>query len=415
MMPFSPLRTWGLGLLGWAIVAGGIYCLWEWADGAHLAIVERREVRDPASGQVVREEQRVIATADNHGGWPYLLGGLALLTVSFGGSWPVSLFLGRSGSGEPLSDRPGQRQWIDRPDGSRLCMETLGNQAGPTLLFTHGWSLDSTAWYYVKRELAGRYRIVVWDLPGLGQSRRPANYDFRLEKMADDLAAVVERVGLGPTILVGHSIGGMITQTFCRRHAEELGKRVVGIVLLHTTFINPLRTAFLASVWTAIEKPVIVPLNYVTAWLAPLAWLSNLQGYLNGSLHIMTRLTSFAGNQTWGQIDYGAWLAAKAWPGVVARGNLAMLDFDEQSTLPDIDIPALVIAGRGDILTKPSASATLEASLPQGIAAAVQGGHLGFWERHSDVNALIDEFAAKFTTPAGSSRPEVGVNNAAPA
>jgi pimeloyl-ACP methyl ester carboxylesterase len=246
---------------------------------------------------------------------------------------------------------------VARPDGSHLHVEFYGPKHAPTLLFTHGWSLDRTAWSYAKQELADRFRLVLWDLPGLGKSTRPTHGEFSLEMLAADLEAVIGAAGDGPIILIGHSIGGMIQQTFCRLFPRELGSRVAGIVLLHTTYTNPLRTAWGATLLRAIEKPVIVPLCYLTAWLAPLAWLSNLQSFLNGSLHFTTRLSSFSGQQTWGDLNYAAWLAVKAWPGVVARGNLAMLDFDEQATLPKVNIPVLVIAARHDRMTKPEASA----------------------------------------------------------
>jgi pimeloyl-ACP methyl ester carboxylesterase len=168
-------------------------------------------------------------------------------------------------------------------------------------------------------------------------------------------------------------------------------------VLLHTTYTNPLRTALLAPFWLAIQKPILVPLNYLTIALAPIAWLSNWQSYFNGSLHVAIRIASFAGRQTWRQLDYSAWLAAKAWPGVVARGNLAMLQFEEELSLPDIDVPTLVIAATHDRLTKAIASERIESLLPQGLLATVPAGHLGFWERHSDVADLLTEFCTKVT------------------
>ena len=187
-----------------------------------------------------------------------------------------------------------------------------------------------------------------------------------------------------------------------------------GIALVHTTYTNPLRTAFLAPLWTALEKPLIIPLNYLTIALAPLAWLSNQQSYWNGSLHTMTRIASFAGGQTWGQLQGGAWLAAKAWPGVVARGNLAMLEFDERATLPHIDIPALVIAAKHDRMTKAEASTHLEAALPQGVLATVPAGHLGFWERHNEATELLAEFAERFRTPVKAKPAAVGSSDADP-
>jgi pimeloyl-ACP methyl ester carboxylesterase len=395
MMPFSVLRIWGTGILSWAILAGGIYCLWQWNERRDRVNGEREQAVAMDSPLVsVNQEVRPridrnvrSAVADR-----YLLAGLGLLALSVAGFIPVTLFLGRPGLKDPRPERGGDQRFVERPDGTRLYVEVYGPQNAPTIIFTHGWSLDSTVWYYVKRELTRRFRVVVWDLPGLGRSDGSPGGDYRLEKMADDLGSVVESVSRGSVVLVGHSIGGMITQTYCRLYPRQLEERIAGIVLLHTTYTNPLRTAFGAALWTAIEKPILVPLNHLTVWLAPLAWLSNWQSYLNGTLHIVTRLASFSGRQSWRQLDYGAWLAAKAWPGVVARGNLAMLDFHGELTLPDIEVPTLVVAANHDRMTKPSASAHMDKQLPHGLPATINGGHLGFWERHEEVAQLLMEF-----------------------
>jgi pimeloyl-ACP methyl ester carboxylesterase len=373
----------------------GIYCLYEWADGERPAVVERVKQRDPATGQEVAAAARVIRPADNQGGWPYLASGLALVALSFGGFIPISLMLGNPGRLLP-DDPRGEPQWIDRPDGSQLFIESYGPDKVPTLIFTHGWTLDSSAWHYVKKELAGRFRCVVWDLPGLGRSKAARDGDQRIEKMAADLATVVETAGSGPIVLVGHSIGGMICQTFCRLYPQLLKRRIAGLVLIHTTYTNPLNTALGAGLWKAIEKPVIVPLNQLMIWLAPLAWLSNWQGYLNGSTHLWTRIASFAGSQTWGELQHGAWLGAKAWPAVIARGNFAMLEFDERKTLREIELPVLVIAADYDRLTRPVASEHIDQFLPAGALASVPAGHLACWERHEEVNSLIAEFAERF-------------------
>jgi pimeloyl-ACP methyl ester carboxylesterase len=390
MFPFSILRPWLLGIFSWAILGMGIYCLWHWYDRAHPQVVVEEQRGDD------EPRRRPIVAADDDD-WPYLAAGIALVGWSLIGFLPITPLLGHPRFDEPKPARRGEVRKVDRPDGTQLHVEIYGRAGQPTLVFTHGWSLDSTAWYYAKKLLASTHRIVVWDLPGLGQSRGPRDNNYRLEKMAADLDAVIEAVSpQGQVFLVGHSIGGMIVQTYCRLFAAKLATRVAGIVLVHTTYKNPLRTALGASVWTALEKPLIVPLNYLTIALAPLAWLSNWQSYLNGSLHIASRISSFAGKQTWGQIDYSSRLYAKAWPGVLARGNLAMIEFNEEATLPQLDVPALVIAGRHDRLTKPEASETIDQLLPQGILTSVDGGHLGLWECNSDVCQAIEQFVEKF-------------------
>ena len=49
-----------------------------------------------------------------------------------------------------------------------------------------------------------------------------------------------------------------------------------------------------------IQKPIIEPLNHLTIWFSPVLWLSQWQSYLNGTLQLSSRISSFAGSQTWG-------------------------------------------------------------------------------------------------------------------
>lgn len=384
MMPFSVLRTWGLGLIGWAIIGIGIYCVYHWSQQPTREIVELLDGRETA-----------VNTRQEH--WPYLVAGITILAWSFLGTPVIRLIgAGLRREDDPVPERTGEQRWVENSDGTRLNVEIYGNPAGPILVFTHGWSLDSTEWFYAKRQLASTYRIVVWDLPGLGRSPGRANDDYSLEKMAADLHAVVNAVApVEPVLLVGHSIGGMITQTFCRIFPSEVQRRVVGLVLIHTTYQNPVTTALGSPLWQMLQ-PLIVVLNYASIALAPLAWLSNWQSYLNGSLHIASRISSFAGGQTMGQVEYASRLCASAWPAVVARGNLAMLKFDERKTLPNIDIPTLVIGGQHDRLTKLTASQYIEQQIPHGLLIKIDAGHLGLWERHQEVCDAIDEFAHQY-------------------
>ncbi|MBA3575779.1 MAG: cobyrinate a,c-diamide synthase, partial [Pseudonocardiales bacterium] len=72
-----------------------------------------------------------------------------------------------------------------------------------------------------------------------------------------DLDAVVALAGNAPVVLLGHSIGGMISLTYCKLFPESVGPRVSGLVLVHTTPTNPVRTTKNAGLYTALQKPVI--------------------------------------------------------------------------------------------------------------------------------------------------------------
>jgi pimeloyl-ACP methyl ester carboxylesterase len=410
MMPFSVLRIWGLGLFSWSLLAVGIYLgyrAYEEFKRPDTRLVNASDDLLPGEDETANDAQTVVRQpvrrADDWHRWAFLAGAILCFSVSLGGYWPVSFLLGHSESKEPRKIEPISVKHLDRPDGSRLHIEVFGRANGPALLLTHGWSLDISAWDYIRAELAERYRVITWDLPGMGKSQGPTNGDYSLEKMARDLEAVLQATSAkSPVLLVGHSIGGMIQQTFCRLFHDQLGGAVAAIALVHTTYTNPLRTNVASSLTTALETPVIIPLNYLTIALAPIAWLSNWQSYLNGSLHLFTRFASFSGKQSRQQVDHGARLAAAAWPSAVARGNLAMLSFNEERILPQIEVPTLLIAADHDRMTLPSATARLENELPNAGPTSVDGGHLGHWERGDHVAQILLEFADQVFASSGS-------------
>ena len=184
-----------LSLLSLLILGSAVYLLWSWGHGLDV---------QGADG-VVRQV---------HGPAWRLYTGLALLAWSFGGRSIVLLFM-LAGADEPREER-GEAYAVQAPDGSDLHVESSGLDRGPTLVLTHGWGLNSTAWWYTKHALHDRFRLVVWDLPGLGRSKPPKDGVFTIDGFAQALGEVVDSIEEGPIVLVGHSIGGMTTQTFWR-------------------------------------------------------------------------------------------------------------------------------------------------------------------------------------------------------
>ncbi len=372
-MPITTLPRFVLSLVSLALLVGGIYLAWSWYEGydVHYGDGLIRHVRGES--------------------WR-LYGALALSGWSFLGRFVVLMFI-PAGRTEPRDDR-GESSIVTAPDGSALHVETLGAPDGPTIVLTHGWGLNSTAWWYTKHALADRFRIVVWDLPGLGRSKSPKDGRFTIDRFAEALGAVVRSTGSDPVILVGHSIGGMTTQTFWRACPEALRRQVVGAVLVDTTHENPLRTMWLSPLWRALRWPLIEPISRLTILLSPLVWLSSWQGYLNGSNQLVMRLTGFGRFATRGQVDFTARLAAKGSPGVQAKGNLAMFRWRATEVLPTVPVPMLVLTGTKDIVTLPSASDLIAQSAKRVRLIKVEGaGHMGFMERSEVYNEAIGAFA----------------------
>jgi pimeloyl-ACP methyl ester carboxylesterase len=115
-------------------------------------------------------------------------------------------------------------------DGLRIATFEAGrgDADAPVVLLVHGlghWT--QAAWDRLAPELAADYRIVSLDLPGFGDSSKP-DIEYRLPFYAGVLRRFIEARGLGAVLLVGHSLGGLISADFARESPQS----VRGLVLI---------------------------------------------------------------------------------------------------------------------------------------------------------------------------------------
>jgi pimeloyl-[acyl-carrier protein] methyl ester esterase len=99
---------------------------------------------------------------------------------------------------------------------------------GPAIVFLHGWSLGKEAFGIQRRELSGRFRIVVPDMRGHGRSPAYGPTDG-IDTLARDLEQLLAHLDLDAVTLVGWSMGALVAWEFMR--GPESG-RVSGIVTI---------------------------------------------------------------------------------------------------------------------------------------------------------------------------------------
>ncbi|PLR21002.1 alpha/beta hydrolase [Caulobacter zeae] len=369
-MPLIVLARLALSLASLIVLGMGGYLLWSWYDGYWLA-------------------DRFGQTHHIREAWRLWLG-LGMLAWSLCGRWIVPVLVARPDT-DPTRPERSAGQEITSPTGSNLYVEMHGPQDAPTVILTHGWGLDSSIWFYLRRALSQRFRVIVWDLPGLGRSK-PATGAIDLSHFARDLQTILSLAGDRPAVLVGHSIGGMTIQTLIRDHPQVMARQVAGIVLVNTTYTNPLETMIFSPLARALRWPLLEPMFRLTIWLQPLAWLSAWQSYLSGAAHLANRL-GFARHVTRSQLEQTTLLATRNPPAVQARGNLAMFRWEADGALQAITVPALILTGDADIVTEPRASQTLAQATPGGqLETIAQANHMGFLERPDLYNAQISAF-----------------------
>lgn len=100
--------------------------------------------------------------------------------------------------------------------------------AGPDVIFLHGWASSSKMWAGLLAQLAAGYRCWSLDLPGFGDSDKPAPGWYSIPNYTLMVLEFARLHELGPLRLVGHSMGGLIALDLGARHPERV-ERLVAI------------------------------------------------------------------------------------------------------------------------------------------------------------------------------------------
>ena len=107
-------------------------------------------------------------------------------------------------------------------DGLQLHYLDWGNPAGLPLVCVHGYTSSADAFNGFARHFRDRFHIIALDVRGHGESQWSPDGTYTYRDQANDLAAFVDRLGLGQFILLGTSMGGIIAMTYAMEHGQRL-------------------------------------------------------------------------------------------------------------------------------------------------------------------------------------------------
>ncbi len=104
----------------------------------------------------------------------------------------------------------------------------LNPSGDTTVLFLHGFMGSTEDWRTVAHELAEEYRCVLVDLPGHGYTPVRSDADaYRIERVAQDLVHLVDRLDPAPFFLTGYSMGGRVALYIAAQYAARIQGLVV--------------------------------------------------------------------------------------------------------------------------------------------------------------------------------------------
>lgn len=256
-----------------------------------------------------------------------------------------------------------------------------------TVVFCDGVGCDGYVWKYLRRELAPTTRIVHWHYRGHGRTRAPDDpARISIADCADDLACVLDDAGVDDAVVMGHSMGVQVTLETYRRHRP----RVTGMVLVCGAPANPLRTfrgkATLEQLLPSVRRLVgsmpslsrgVARRLLPTRVAYKLATLLEINGVLIEEADFQPYLRGLS------RVDPALFLGMLA-----EAGRHSALDL-----LPEIAVPALIIAGERDGFTPADLSLEMHEQIPGAELLMVeQGSHTAPLERPDYVNRAIVDF-----------------------
>jgi pimeloyl-ACP methyl ester carboxylesterase len=240
-------------------------------------------------------------------------------------------------------------------------------QREPALVFLHYWGGSSRTWDGVIRHLDGNHRTVAIDFRGWGNSDKPAT-GYRIEELANDVAAVLVELKLSRFILVGHSMGAKVAQVLASQHPAGL----VGLILVATSSPH------------GVKVPEEQLQRMIHAYeSAPSA------AFVRDNVLTKRSLSDDLKAQVVEDSLKSCEAARVAWPSVAIAQDVA-------KETASIAVPTLVVGGELDQVDTPVILKEVISIIPNAQLEIVQGvGHLLPLEAPGEVSMLINSFVGK--------------------
>jgi pimeloyl-ACP methyl ester carboxylesterase len=246
--------------------------------------------------------------------------------------------------------------------GARLTYDVDGS-GDRVLAFVHGWCSKAAHWDHQVERFSPTHRIVRWDRRGMGRSRADEAAEGPA-RHADDLAAILDREGIGRVSVVGHAGGGPTAVSFAARHAE----RTDALIMVDTRVHDPAAAGSSDPFAASIER-------------------SRARLLAEGEPYFRRLYASFFGPRAAPAVVEDAIANAVATPLPVAAAEMGHISGDTAAAARQVHRPVLWVS------TQPEDTASVRSVFDDVTVGHVVGsGHFVPLEVPEQLNAMIDAF-----------------------
>ncbi|MBK9797667.1 MAG: alpha/beta hydrolase [Holophagaceae bacterium] len=241
---------------------------------------------------------------------------------------------------------------------------------GLPLLFIHGFPLNRGAWAHQIEAFKSRFRVIVPDLRGFGESGSSAG-PVSMSCFAEDIWALGQHLGLGPVILAGHSMGGYIALAIAKAYPTMLR----GLVLVGTKAGSDSEDA--AKEHLAVAQKVMGP--------GPSAVLEAMASKMLFDSNADTSKTA----------SVRSCMAPANSEGIAGALRGMALRPDVHDVLGKIRVPTLIVSGSDDRVIPPSEAEALAKAIPDSRLSIIpRAGHLVALDQSEAFNEAMKEWLA---------------------
>ncbi len=256
-------------------------------------------------------------------------------------------------------------------NGTTIAYEQQGQ--GETVVLLHGFCGSSAYWEKVQPLLAEQYQVIAPDLRGHGATTAPVGA-YTIDQMADDVAGLMEALGITKYTLLGHSMGGYTALSLAQRYADRLN----AFGLIHSTGYPDSEEAKEKRL-QAVSRIRSEGITHFVDGLVPGLFAPDNVSKLGAEVDRVKEI----GYKTPPQGATGAALAMRERP-------------DRRDVMEATSLPLLLVAGESDTVVPMARLFTTEG--PNVTKAVIKGaGHMSMYEAPEQLTAVIADFMRSVT------------------